>query len=105
MNEESAAGLLTSVSRLTAAPGKERLLQDTLMSTIAMGRAADGNRGFAVHVSKDDPAEFMLIEHWTDKEAHEKHKKEPDLLRNMEFMKQQGLAKEDPVETHWTELE
>ena len=105
MSEARAAGLLTSVSRLTAAPGKERLMQETLLGTIAMGRAADGNRGFAVHISRDSPAEFMLIEHWTDKEAHERHKKEPGLLRNMEFMKQQGLAREDPVETHWTELE
>jgi len=105
MNDESATDLLTSVSCLTAAPGKERLLQEALVSTIAMGRAADGNRGFVVYVSKDDSAEFMLIEHWTDEEALAKHKKEPGMLRAMELMKQQILVKEGLVETHWTELE
>lgn len=105
MGDKHGAELLTSVSRVTAAPGKERLLQETLMSTIAMGRAADGNRGFAVHVSTDNPAEFLLIEHWTDREAHERHKKEPGLLRVMEFTEQEGLAQDGPTETHWRELD
>lgn len=104
MDDESAAGLLTSVSRLAAAPGKEKLLQETLVGTIAMGRAAKGNRGFVVHVSKDNPAEFMLIEHWTDEDALAEHKKEPGMLRLMEFMEQQALVEEGPMETHWAEL-
>ena len=105
MNPGNTKELFTSVSHLTAAPGKEKLLQETLVSTIVTGRAADGNRGFVVHVSKDDPAKFMLIEHWTDEEALARHKKEPALLRNMEVMKQQALVKEGPLETHWTEVE
>ena len=103
MNWKSAA-LLTSVSRLTAVPGKEAQLRETLTGTIAAGRAAEGNRGFVVHVSRSDPAEFMLIEHWTDEEALAKHKQEPGMLRLMEFMERQALVKTGPVETHWTEL-
>ncbi len=105
MNRENIMELFTSVSHLTAVPGKEKLLWKTLVSTIVTGRAADGNRGFAVHVSKDDPAKFMLIEHWTDEEALARHKKEPALLRNMEIMKQQAMVKEGPQETHWIEIE
>lgn len=95
---------LTSISRLTAAPGKEDQLREAILATVGPALAAPGNLGFVVHVSRDDPQHFLLFEHWTDELALEKHMKDAGMLSFLKKAGEEHLIAEGPVASHWTEL-
>lgn len=95
---------LMSISRLTAAVGKEGELRDAILATVGPALAAPGNLGFVVHVSRDDPRHFLLLEHWADEKALETHMKDAGMLSFFKNSNEKGLIAEGPEAAHWTEL-
>jgi len=95
---------LTSLSRLTAAAGKEEKLRAAILATVGPALAASGNLGFVVHVSRDDPRQFLLLEHWMDEQALAKHMKDAGMLSFLKKAAEEGLIAEGPEASHWTEL-
>lgn len=95
---------LMSISRLTAAAGKEEELRAAILATVGPALAAPGNLGFVVHVSRVDPRQFLLFEHWTDEQALDTHMRDPGMLSFLEKTAQKKIIVEGPEATHWTEL-
>ncbi len=95
---------LMSISRLTAASGKEDRLREAILATVGPALATPGNLGFVVHVSRDDPRHFLLFEHWTDEQALDKHMKDAGMQSFFKTTSEEGLIAEGPDASHWTEL-
>ena len=97
-------GPLLSISRLTAAAGREDALREAILATVGPALEAPGNLGFVVHVSRDDPRHFLLLEHWTGEQDLDKHMKDAGMLSFLKKTAQMGLIAEGPEASHWTEL-
>ena len=95
---------LMSISRLTAAAGKEDRLREAILATVGPALAAPGNLGFVVHVSRNDPRHFLLLEHWTDEQALDKHMKDAGMLSFFKKADEEGLIAQGPEASPWTEL-
>ncbi len=95
---------LTSISRLTATAGKEGELRDAILATVGPALAAPGNLGFVVHVSRNDPRRFLLLEHWADEEALRTHMEDAGMLSFFRNADEKGLIAEGPEASPWTEL-
>jgi len=95
---------LASIRRLAAAAGKEDELRDAILATVRPALAAPGNLGFVVHVSREDPRHFLLLEHWTNEKALETHMKDAGTLSFCKNANEKGLIAEGPEASSWTEL-
>jgi quinol monooxygenase YgiN len=67
--------MLTVVAKLTAAPGKEEQLKETLTKMVAAVKANEKGPvvQYSVHVSNDDPATFLFYEQYKDEDAVKAH--------------------------------
>lgn len=95
---------IVNVVRVTANPGKEDALRALILKSAGNALASPGNTGFQVHVSQDDPAEFLIIEHWDSRSEHLKHMRDPAMPRMLEEVKKNDLIKTGPEDTEWTQL-
>lgn len=98
------AAPLVKVVRLTAAAGKEGQLQEAIKATVADMLAAPGNLGFLVHVSTENPRNFLLFGHWADEGSLARHAESPAVLRSMAVVKDAGLMERASTQTHWHDL-
>jgi len=81
---------LTVVARAKAKPGREAELEQAMRAIVAPTHQEPGCVRYTVHRSLTDPGVFLTVEHWTSKEAVDRHfaadyvqallKKVPDLL-------------------------
>jgi len=71
---------LTVIATMRAQPGKEAALQAQLLSLVAPTRTEAGCIEYDLHRLQDDPSTFVMIEHWTSREALDAHLGTPHLL-------------------------
>ena len=95
---------IVNIVRVTANPGKEQQLRDVILSSAGRALASPGNRGFSLHVSNDDPAEFLIVEHWDSRAQHQEHEHDPAMPQMMKAIEEGNLIKSGPHDTEWTQL-
>lgn len=64
---------VTVVARVRAKRGMEQKAQAALMTLIEPTRREKGCLNYDLHVSVDDPAQFIFYENWTSKSALDDH--------------------------------
>ena len=64
---------LTVVAEISAKPGREDELKRLLLSVIEPTRAEAECIQYDLHVSTDNPANFVFYENWKDAAALQKH--------------------------------
>lgn len=104
MSHSEADAPFINIVRLTAAPGKEQQLRDAILATVEPARAAEGNVGFTVHVSRDDPREILIFEAWENGASLIKHADDPATIAFQKFDKDNNLTVKEPEQTHWKEI-
>jgi len=73
--------LLTVVAVLRAKPGKEEALREALLGLVDPTRAEPGCLQYDLHVSNENPAEFLFYEKWVDRAALDEHFQKPHLTK------------------------
>ncbi len=62
---------------LQAAPGQETAVEAAALACVAPTRDEAGNTMYVLHRDTRDPALFVFIEHWQDRQALERHMQTP----------------------------
>ena len=70
---------LTILAQITAAPGKEALVRDSLLGLIEPTRAEEGCLNYDLHVDTTNPASFMFYENWESRALWLDYMKAPHL--------------------------
>ena len=64
---------LTVMARAKAKPGREAELEQAMRAVVVPTHQESGCLRYALHRSLLDPSIFMIVEHWTSKEAVDQH--------------------------------
>jgi len=70
---------LTVVARIKAKPGQEARVREELRKLLAPTRAEQGCLNFDMHVSTENPGEFLFYENWTTEELWRAHINAPHI--------------------------
>jgi quinol monooxygenase YgiN/quercetin dioxygenase-like cupin family protein len=87
-------GLLTAVTFIRGAEGREMELERELLALAAPTRAEPGNILYDLYQSTDRKNQFMRLEVWRDPEALEIHKRTPHIQASFEKRRRQGWTTE-----------
>lgn len=90
-----ATGKVTVIARCKAKPGLEQRVRDEILALVDPTREEAGCINYDLHVSAEDPRQFMLYENWTSKQALEEHLATPYLER---FKGLAGELLEGPID-------
>lgn len=74
---------LTILAQITAAEGKEDLVQSELMKLIDITRAEEGCIQYDLHQDNDNPRLFAFYETWETRELWQTHMNAPHLSAYM----------------------
>jgi quinol monooxygenase YgiN len=69
--------ILTVIATLRAKPGKEAELKDHLTTLVGHTRTETGCISYDLNQRQDDPAIFVMVEHWTGRSALDQHLQMP----------------------------
>jgi quinol monooxygenase YgiN len=64
---------VAAIYSIEAAEGKAEELLAMLQQGRDFAGTVEGSEGFDVFQGRDDPTKFVMIEHWSSVEAHQKH--------------------------------
>ena len=64
---------LTVVARVQAKPGKEEEVLRELLHLVDATRGEEGCLNYDLHISKDDPSQFLFYENWVSKAYLDRH--------------------------------
>lgn len=70
---------LTVVARIKAKPGQEARVREELRKLLAPTRAEQGCLNYDMHVSTENPGEFLFYENWTTEELWRAHINAPHI--------------------------
>ncbi len=70
---------LTVVARIKAKPGQEARVRNELALLLGPTRAEKGCLNFDMHVSNENPGEFLFYENWTTEELWRAHINAPHI--------------------------
>jgi quinol monooxygenase YgiN len=91
----------TLVATLVAKPEKRSELLDILLSQVAPSRAEAGCVNYDFHCDKEDPNVFVFYENWVNREALDRHLKEPH-LHHLMARRDELLAK--PIDLRFVDM-
>lgn len=94
---------LTVIAIIKAKPGKESALRETLLALIPITRQEPGCIDYELHVSKENPGQFMFYENWTSRQHLDDHLARPHLVALA--AKGDELFAEPPQVTMWEVIE
>jgi len=69
--------MLTVFAFAQARPGKEKALEEALLTLVAQTRQETGCISYDLHRHLDQPGTFAFYENWVDKAALEQHRATP----------------------------
>lgn len=92
------------VVHLTAAAGKEAELWEAISAAVEPARAAAGNVGFTVQVSRSNARDFMIFEQWETEQSYLDHENDEAILKFHRLTDEQSLLDGEPQRVHWREL-
>ena len=87
-------GWIAATTRIRGLPGRERELEQHLLSLAAPTRAEPGCVVYDLYRSPDAPQEFLRFEIWTSAEALEAHKQTPHIRASFEKRQREGWSTE-----------
>ena len=64
--------VITRINEFSARSGKEIELAAFLSSILPYIRSCEGNTGCELLQDENDPSHFLVMEKWTDKDAHQR---------------------------------
>ncbi len=70
---------LTVIAHIRAKAGREAQVREVLLGLIALTRAEAGCINYDLHVSQDDPRQFVFYENWVSESHLESHANSPHL--------------------------
>ena len=70
-------GEVVVVATARVKEGEEGRMREVLQQLAAASQQEEGCITYALHVAKDDPCRFVIIERWTSQEALDEHLKLP----------------------------
>ncbi|MGO9572337.1 MAG: putative quinol monooxygenase [Desulfomonilaceae bacterium] len=73
--------MLTVFAFAQTRPGKEKELEEALLTLVAHTRQETGCINYDLHRHLDQPGKFAFYENWVDKAALEQHRASPHMLR------------------------
>ncbi|WP_270726262.1 putative quinol monooxygenase [Shimia sp. Alg240-R146] len=74
---------LTILAQITAAAGKEALVEDELKKLIDITRAEKGCINYDLHQDNENPGLFVFYENWESRELWQTHMNAPHLAAYM----------------------
>ena len=80
------------VVALRAKQGKEDELRRDLIAVVEPSRKEDGGLGYDLFVDQGDPGRFVFVEHWSSREARDKHHNEGPHIRHFESTGGKNIA-------------
>lgn len=93
---------LTVIANIRAKAEQEARVREALLGLIAPTRAEAGCINYDLHVSQDDPRQFVFDENWTSESHLESHENSEHLQA---FRKIAGEILDGPIElTKWRML-
>lgn len=72
-------GYLTVVAEINAKPGKEQEVKEALLKLIAPTHAEPGCVDYVLHVSMENPGQFLFYENWKCQNDLDAHLQKPHL--------------------------
>jgi quinol monooxygenase YgiN len=72
--------MITLVAIAQAKPGKEKVLEETLLALVPQTRQEAGCINYDLHRSLNKPGVFLFYENWVDRAALDKHGTMPYML-------------------------
>lgn len=69
------------VATLQVKPGSEEAARALVTETIEATHLEEGCRTYALHISKQDPAQFVILERWDDQAALDGHFVTPHMAK------------------------
>jgi len=90
---------LTVVARIKAKPGQEARVRQELTKLLAPTRAEQGCLNFDMHVSTENPGEFLFYENWTTEELWRAHINAPHIQAWLKLS--EGLCAEPVAISLW----
>ncbi|MEJ7658539.1 MAG: putative quinol monooxygenase [Hymenobacter sp.] len=83
------------VALLYAKPGQEAIVRDALLACVGPSREEDGNIMYTIHLDSENPALFIVVEHWESRAVRDQH------TQTAHFKKmQQTVDGEDRLSDH-----
>ena len=83
-----------------AKPGMEDYVERSLIHIMEHSRKDNGCLAYNIHVSQENPAEFMVYMVWTNREAFEAHNRKPDMIEFRKQLASQWFEQQSP-KTYW----
>ncbi len=91
---------LTVIAHVRAKPGHDARVREILMGLVAPTRAEEGCIDYDLHVSNENPCEFVFYENWRTPAHLDTHAKSPHIQSARKLM--EGLL-DGPIHlTKWT---
>ncbi len=87
-------GWIAATTRIHGLPGRERELEQHLLSLAGPTRAEPGCVVYDLYRSPEAPHEFLRFEIWTSEEALEAHKQTPHIRASFEKRQREGWSTE-----------
>ena len=72
--------MITLVAIAQAKPGREKVLEETLLALVPQTRQEAGCINYDLHRSLNKPGMLMFYENWVDRAALEKHRMMPYMV-------------------------
>ena len=72
--------MITLVAIAQAKPGREKVLEETLLALVPQTRQEPGCINYDLHRSLNKPGMLMFYENWVDRAALEKHSMMPYMV-------------------------
>jgi quinol monooxygenase YgiN len=92
---------VTVIAEMTAHPGKEEELKRHLLVLVERTRQEEGCIQYDLHVSRDDPRQFVFVENWATAGALDRHSKSA----HMDAFRQVSAAlRADPAVRTYTRI-
>jgi quinol monooxygenase YgiN len=93
--------MLTVFAFVQAKQGKEKELEDALLTLVANTRQEAGCKGYDIHRHLAEPGKFAFYENWQDMAALEQHRKTPHVAA---FRAQAGELLAGPLQVELFEI-
>ena|SRR5208283_1673576 len=93
--------MLTVFAFAQARPGKEKELEEALLTLVAHTRQETGCINYDLHRHLDQPGKFAFYENWVDKAALEQHRASPHVTA---FRAKAGELLDGPLEIELFEM-
>lgn len=85
------------IAMLYARAGQEREMRRDLAAITEASRNEDGNISYDLFEDQNDPRRFVLVEHWRDAAAQDRHHNQSDHIRHFHENGERNVERREAV--------